>query len=166
MRTAIRTTDKYVFFWNGIYSQWHPSPVKIDGKKFNCMEQWMMYNKAILFKDNEMAELIMSTDNPRLQKEYGRTVKNFDAKKWDDVAFDIVKRGNYEKFTQNKDLQKQLLDTGDRILVEASPVDRIWGIGMAQYDVGVENEKNWRGRNLLGKAITEVKNIIKNEQLS
>jgi len=160
----MRITDKYVFFWNGIYSQWYTSLVTIDGMTFNCMEQWMMYNKAKLFKDNEMIGSIMSTDSPRLQKKYGREVRNFNAKKWEKVAFDIVKKGNYEKFTQHKDLKKQLLDTGNRIIVEASPVDKIWGIGMAEMDPGVEDSKNWRGQNLLGKAITEVRDLIRNEE--
>ena len=160
----MRITDKYVFFWNGIYSQWYPSKVIIDGKTFNTMEQWMMYSKAMLFKDQEHADLIMESDLPAEQKRYGRAVRNFDAKKWEAVAFDIVKKGNYEKFTQHPKLQKELLETGNRTLVEASPVDKIWGIGMAERDPGVENPKNWRGQNLLGKAVTEVREIIKNEK--
>ena len=160
----MRSTDKYVFFWNGIYSQWYKSSVTIDGINFNCMEQWMMYNKAILFNDQVMADLIMSSDNPGEQKRYGRRVENFNAKKWDAVGFDIVKKGNFEKFTQDKNLQKQLLKTGNKTLVEASPYDKIWGIGMMENDPGVEDSSNWNGQNLLGKAITEVRELIKNGQ--
>ena len=157
-------TDKYVFFWNGIYSQWYPSPVVIDGMEFNCMEQWMMWNKAKLFEDDEVADLIMSTLRPSKQKELGRTVIGFNKEKWDAVAYDIVVKGNYEKFTQHKDLQEELLKTKDSILVEASPYDTIWGIGMGKNSPGIENEKNWKGLNLLGKAITEVKKRIQNER--
>ena len=159
----MRTTDKHIFFWNGIYSQWYKSPIIIDGKKFNCLEQWMMYNKASLFNDNYHKDLIMQTNDPRKQKEYGRKVNGFDKEKWDSVAFDIVKKGNYEKFTQISEFKDEILNTGDLIFVEASPYDKIWGIGMRENAPGVDDEKNWNGKNLLGKAIIEVRNIIKSE---
>ena len=83
-------TDKYIFFWNGIYSQWYESPIFIDGINFNCCEQYMMYRKALLFYDNDTAERIMLTSHPRDQKELGRSVKNFDKNQWDSVNFQIV----------------------------------------------------------------------------
>jgi ribA/ribD-fused uncharacterized protein len=156
-------TNKYEFFWGGIYSQWYPSPVVIDGMEFNCMEQWMMWNKAKLFGDDEVAELIMEATHPSTQKGLGREVKGFDREKWDAIAYDVVVKGNYAKFTQHKNLQKELLETKDLVLVEASPYDTIWGIGMGEGSPGVEDEKNWKGLNLLGKAITEVKKRIQNE---
>lgn len=159
----MKITDKYIFFWGGIFSQWYNSKVVIDGKRFNCLEQWMMYNKAVLFNDANHARLIMSSNNPKQQKTYGRRIKGFKKDKWEKVAYDIVKRGNYEKFTQNQDLKKELLETGNLTFVEASPYDKIWGIGMRENAPGIEDEKNWQGRNLLGKAITEVRDIIKNE---
>lgn len=157
------TTDKYVFFWGGIYSQWYPSPVTINGMEFNCMEQWMMWNKAKLFKDDEMSDLIMEAAHPSVQKKLGRKVKGFNKEMWDAVAYDVVVKGNYAKFTQHKNLQEELLKTNDLTLVEASPEDEIWGIGMGETDYGVEDEKNWKGLNLLGKVITEVKKKIQNE---
>lgn len=159
----MKTTNKHVFFWNGIYSQWYPSPVTIDGIDFNCMEQFMMYSKAIHFNDEYHAKLIMDTINPKEQKGYGRRVTNFDALEWDAVSFDIVKKGNYAKFTQIQEFKDALLNTGNRTLVEASPYDKIWGIGMMVGDKGINEEKNWRGKNLLGKAITEVRELIKSE---
>ena len=153
----MRVTDKYVFFWNGIYSQWYPSPMTIDGIEYNSCEQYMMHQKAITFKDYDIADEILEEDNPRNQKSLGRQIKGFDKTKWDAVCLDIVYKGNINKFTQNTSLLKLLKQTGDRIMVEASPVDKIWGIGMAENDKGVEDESNWKGLNLLGKALNMVK---------
>lgn len=157
----MRTTDKHVFFWNGIYSQWHLVNMTIDRIEYNSCEQYMMHQKALLFGDNEIAELIMKETNPREQKKYGRMIKNFDKAVWDKNCFVIVYEGNYAKFTQNSDLKEELLSTGDRVLVEASPLDNIWGIGMAENDEGVDNPSYWLGLNLLGFAITTVRNQIR-----
>ena len=97
---------------------------------------------------------------PREQKKYGRRIKNFDKTIWDKVCLSIVYKGNFYKFTQNEDLKEQLLKTDTKILVEASPLDNIWGIGMSENDKGVENPINWKGLNLLGQAITLVKQEI------
>ncbi len=153
----MRITDKYVFFWNGIYSQWYEAPMIIDGIEYNCCEQYMMHQKALTFGDTEIAKLIMEETNPRLQKKFGRMISNFDKSVWDKCCVSIVYKGNYAKFTQNKELKESLLLTDKRILVEASPVDNIWGIGMAENDKGVENPLNWKGLNLLGQALNLVK---------
>lgn len=162
----MRTTEKYVFFWGNsdIYSQWHPSKFKCltTGIVFTHAEQYMMYNKAIVFEDNATAEKILKATNPKLQKELGREVKNFNAEKWDAVKYDIVQNACYLKFTQNPDMLAQLLKTGDRTLVEASPYDKIWGIGMTENDYGVEDEKLWKGENLLGFALTDTRNFLVN----
>ena len=150
-------TDKYVFFWNGIYSQWHAAEIKIGNKIYNCCEQAMMYKKAIFFNDFKIADEIMKTDHPVEQKKLGRQVKNFNKDEWDQVCFQIVYEGNYAKFTQHEDLKQQLLATQDRIIVEASPYDRIWGIGLKEDDSRIHNPATWRGLNLLGFAITLVK---------
>lgn len=157
----MRTTDKHIFFWNGIYSQWHLSNMIIDRVEYNSCEQYMMHQKALLFGDNEMAEEIMKEKNPREQKKFGRQIKNFDKAVWDKNCFAIVYEGNYAKFTQNKDLKEQLLATGDKILVEASPYDNIWGIGMGEDENGIDNPSYWLGLNLLGFAITTVRNQIR-----
>ena len=157
----MKITDKYVFFWNGIYSQWHKAQMEIDGIVYNSCEQYMMHQKALVFGDTEIADEIMKENNPREQKKFGRMIKNFDKVTWDSCCLGIVYRGNLAKFTQNTELGEQLLETGNRILVEASPLDKIWGIGMAEEDLGIEDPSNWKGLNLLGQAITLVKQHLK-----
>lgn len=158
----MKTTDKHVFFWNGIYSQWHKAPMTIDGVQYNCCEQYMMHQKALLFGDVETSRQILRATDPREQKELGRKVSGFNKEKWDKACVGIVYKGNYAKFSQNEDLKTELLNTGNRILVEASPVDFIWGIGMHEDDNGVENPANWKGTNLLGWSIMLVRNELMN----
>jgi ribA/ribD-fused uncharacterized protein len=153
-----------LFFWGGIYSQWYKSEIRDDmmfpGISFNCNEQYMMYSKAMLFKDEEVANKILSKSNPRDQKALGRTVKNFDQKIWNKKKMTIVVRANYLKFTQNNDLYEQMIRDKDKFLVEASPEDSIWGIGLSEKDAKITPRKEWPGENLLGKAIMEARNII------
>jgi ribA/ribD-fused uncharacterized protein len=156
------TTKNHVFFWNGIYSQWHKAPMTIDGVQYNCCEQYMMHQKALTFGDLKIAEEVLQTSNPKDQKGLGRQIKSFNKDKWDSVCLGIVYKGNLEKFRQNPDLLAELLSTGDRLLVEASPFDKIWGIGMAEEDPGVDDPANWKGLNLLGWSITLVKQQLKN----
>jgi ribA/ribD-fused uncharacterized protein len=157
----MKTTDKYVFFWNGIYSQWHKAPMTIDKIEYNSCEQYMMHQKALLFEDNEIAKLIMKESNPREQKKYGRMIKNFDKSTWDKNCLAIVYEGNLAKFSQNEDLKEEMLSTGNRIFVEASPLDNIWGIGLAEDTEGIDNPSFWLGLNLLGQALTLVKQEIR-----
>ena len=152
---------KYLFFWNGIYSQWYPSKMIIDGIEFNCCEQWMMYNKAITFGDQDSAQKILDEPYPNNQKAIGRQIKGFDRNIWDSVCMSIVYRGNLEKFSQNEELKNELLSTGDKIIVEASPYDQIWGIGMGEYEDGIEDPVNWKGLNLLGQCLMLVRNTLK-----
>lgn len=159
----MKVTNKYVFFWNGIYSQWYEAPMTIDGVLYNCCEQYMMHQKALFFGDTETAEKIMLTSHPRDQKKLGREVKNFNKERWDKVNLQIVYKGNYSKFTQNDGLKSALLATGNKILVEASPYDQIWGIGMGEEENGIDNPINWKGQNLLGWAITLVKQELQNQ---
>jgi ribA/ribD-fused uncharacterized protein len=134
----------------------------IDGIEYNCCEQYMMHQKALTFGDQAIAEMVLQTQNPKDQKSLGRQIKGFDKDKWDSVCLGIVYKGNLEKFRQNPDLLAELLETDDRLLVEASPLDKIWGIGMAEDDPGVDNPANWKGLNLLGWSITLVKQQLKN----
>ena len=157
----MKITDKYVFFWNGIYSQWHKAPMIIEGVEYNCCEQYMVHQKALVFNDLDTAEKILATSNPKDQKALGRQVMGFNKEKWDSVCLGIVYKGNFAKFTQNPDLAEELIATGDRLLVEASPYDRLWGIGMREEDPGVEDPSNWKGLNLLGWSITLVKQQLK-----
>ena len=121
----------------------------------------MMSKKALLFDDKEVFEQIMASDEPNEIKSLGRKIRNFDEKIWNDVKYSIVLNGNYLKFTQNRNLMNFLLSTGDKILVEASPFDKIWGIGMSENDERINNPDEWQGENLLGFALTEVREEIK-----
>jgi ribA/ribD-fused uncharacterized protein len=156
----MKITDNYVFFWNGIYSQWHKAPMTIDKVVYNSCEQYMMHQKALLFGDNDIAELIMKETNPREQKKYGRMIKNFDKSTWDKNCLAIVYEGNLAKFSQNLELKEEMLSTENKIFVEASPLDNIWGIGLDENAEGIENPSYWLGLNLLGQALTIVKKEI------
>lgn len=119
-----------------------------------------MWNKAILFDSNDIAEQILQTSDPKKQKALGRKVRNFDEKKWDERKLDIVIKGNILKFTQNEKLKNELL-SHSKILVEASPYDKIWGVGLHFDDDAILDEKKWQGENLLGIALMEVRNNLK-----
>lgn len=159
----MKVTDKHVFFWNGIYSQWHKAPMTIDKIEYNSCEQYMMHQKALLFGDEDIAEQIMQETNPKEQKKFGRMIKNFDKSIWDKNCLAIVYEGNLAKFRQNSELKEEMLNTGTRIFVEASPLDTIWGIGMAEESLGIDDPSYWQGLNLLGQALTLVKNQLRNE---
>jgi ribA/ribD-fused uncharacterized protein len=159
----MKVTDKGVYFWSGIYSQWYKSNFEIDGMKFTTAEQYMMYKKALLFEDEEVGNAIMRTNNPREQKALGRKVRNFDADTWNENCREYVYEANYAKFTQDPNLLEQLMETGDRILVEASPQDKIWGIGLHFDDERVEDESQWQGTNWLGEAIMRVRKELHEE---
>lgn len=157
-------TDKYYFFWDGFCSQWYPSPFQISGIMYSSCEQWMMYNKAKFFGDYDALISIMNTNDPRKQKKIGRAVKNFDADKWNSVCREIVYKGNMAKFLSTKKFKDLLLETGERIIVEASPLDTIWGIGMDANDPGVEDPDNWKGTNWLGEEIMKVRATLQTQR--
>lgn len=145
---------KYKFFWGGIFSNWYVADFVIDGITYNCGEQYMMYQKAMFFNDIKTADEILEEIVPSEQKALGRQVKNYNDSKWSKVRYDIVKKGLKEKFTQNSSAKKMLLKYKGYQFVEASPKDRIWGIGFDSY-VALDNIDNW-GENLLGKILTEL----------
>lgn len=151
-------------FWkphdpNGICSQWYPSKFLEDGVVFENAEQYMMYHKAVLFGDQAIAKNILKTQCPKTIKSLGRKVKNFDEVTWVANRSRIVQQGTYLKFTQNEHLKLFLLKCPvDAEFIEASPLDRIWGIG---YDArnALSNQKNW-GLNLLGQSIQLVRKML------
>lgn len=145
------------------FSQWYHRWFTVDGHRYNCMEQYMMSEKARLFKDKEMLIAILGESDQAKIKAYGRQVKGFDPEIWHKHCIDIVFKGNYAKFTQNEDLKQYLLATGDKVLVEASPTDTIWGIGM-RATAKAKDHRNWRGQNLLGYTLTRVKQQIMEEE--
>ena len=139
------------------FSQWHPSTFVVDGVTYCCAEQYMMAGKASLFGDVEVAAEILAAVHPREHKALGRKVKAFDAAVWERERLHIVKAGNRAKFTQNEALLAALLATAGTTLVEASPYDRIWGIGLAETDPRANDPAQWKGQNLLGIVLTELR---------
>jgi ribA/ribD-fused uncharacterized protein len=153
--------NKIHLFYGGPFSQWYPSVFVIDGISYNCAEQYMMAMKARKFKDKWSLVKIMTTKRPDIQKMIGRNVYGFDAEIWNSVCRDIVLKGTLAKFEQNEDLLEYLLETGDDEIVEASPTDRIWGIGLAEDDPRALDRRQWRGTNWLGEAIMEARRILR-----
>ena len=163
---------KYLFFWGhqsrpdgriseSCFSQWWAGhPFEVGGITYVTAEHWMMAGKARLFGDETALTAILRCENPAQAKDVGRTILNFDPVVWDNEKYDLVKTGNYHKFAQNPDLGAFLKNTGGRILVEASPVDRIWGIGLAKNDPDIENPLKWKGENLLGFALMEGRETV------
>lgn len=162
-KQLIEINQGFEFFWSGTFSQWKNSRFVEDGITFTSAEQYMMYHKAKLFSDLQIARQILAVSHPKEIKALGRKVKNFNENVWDEHKYEIVKRGNILKFSQNPRLKEELMRTGNRILVEASPFDDIWGIKMGVDDPRINNPINWRGQNLLGFALTEVREILKGE---
>lgn len=149
-----------VYFKSHYPSQWYISPFTIEGETYNCCEQYMMAKKADFFNDKETKVLIMNATEPKDHKKLGRLVKNFDEDKWNEVADEIVFQGNLSKFSQNPQLKKMLLETGDKIFVECSPYDKIWGNGLNITDTINTHPNNWLGTNRLGKAIMKVREVL------
>jgi ribA/ribD-fused uncharacterized protein len=139
-------------------SQWFYSPFKDnDGVEYSTSEHYMMYMKAFLFNDSKSMEKIISTPHPNEAKSLGRKVKGFEPTFWDSAKHAIVYRANYLKFNQNPELQEYLVNTGESILVEASPYDTIWGVGLSADDPKIKSVHTWNGENLLGFVLMEVR---------
>ncbi len=162
---------EFIFFWKpgnakaqyvskACLSQWHKCEFVVDDVKYNCAEQYMMAEKARLFNDAETLEKIMKQEEPDKIKELGREIKGFDPEVWNEHKFNIVVKGNLAKFGQNPNLLRFLLSTGTAVLAEASPYDRIWGIGMKEGDKGIEDAEKWYGINLLGFALMVVRDQL------
>ena len=178
----MRRTSTHVFFWGGPFSNWHrsgfagkdalaellprlnslavqhpsandPLTLALADHRYSCGEQWMMAVKAWLFGDSIRLAEILASDQPRDQKMLGRRVSPFDPAAWDAACVSIVAAGSIARFAANPSLRDQLLATDDLILVEGSPKDRVWGVGIDWRDARIEDPSNWRGRNLLGRAL-------------
>ncbi|MPS63779.1 MAG: DUF1768 domain-containing protein [Chryseobacterium sp.] len=161
---------KFLFFWGhtakdeitkSCFSQWFPFKFEENGIVYITAEHYMMAGKAKLFNDEEILGKILEANSPNQAKSLGRKVKNFDPKIWDEHKYEIVKQGNLLKFSQNEKFKEFLLSTNDKILVEASPYDKIWGIGMLETDTRAENPLLWNGENLLGFALMEVRDELR-----
>jgi ribA/ribD-fused uncharacterized protein len=154
--------SQFTFFFTEAspFSQWYRCSFTENGRTFNCAEQYMMYGKAVLFGDAEMAAKILEADHPRTHKALGRKVRGFDVKVWNRERERIVRAGNHAKFTQNPELRELLLATRGTTLVEASPYDKIWGIGLAASDPRAQDPNQWKGQNLLGKVLTALRDDL------
>lgn len=147
-------------------SQWFSSPFKVDDVVYHTAEHWMMAQKALLFEDRRSFEIIVSNPDPAKAKENGRTVNGFDQAIWESRRYQIVRQGNIHKFQQNTTLGQDLIATGSKVLVEASPYDTIWGIGLSNHSPLITNPSRWRGQNLLGFALMEVRDLLNEDQVT
>jgi ribA/ribD-fused uncharacterized protein len=166
-KNGMRVTDKYVLFWGGVFSNFYPCNFETDDGVWSSSEQYFMFLKAKFFEDDETAEKIKLAETPKEAKKLGRQVKNFDEKKWEDHRRTAMFMALENKFLQNKELKDELLseEYKDKSFVEASPVDNIWGIGLHYDDPLADDEKNWKGLNLLGKTLDHVRIHIKMEPI-
>jgi ribA/ribD-fused uncharacterized protein len=167
-RCSAGESFEYLFFWghqpakNGqitksCFSQWYPAPFTVDGNFYATAKHWMMAAKARLFGDEEALAEILESSDPHTAKSVGRKVKNFEDNVWKQNARRLVTEGNLAKFSQNIELKSFLLATNESVLVEASPYDRIWGIGLKANDQRCEHPDTWQGQNLLGFALMDVR---------
>jgi len=157
--------DNYLLFFGGVFSNFHPCLFLVDKQVYNCNEQYFMKMKQELFdKDNfDLAHAIISEKDPKIIKKYGRLVQNYNEEVWNKKRYKIMVKGLYAKFSQNLDLKLELLNTQNKILVEASPFDNIWGIGIGVEKALKMDPSQWKGQNLLGKALMEVREMLKNK---
>jgi ribA/ribD-fused uncharacterized protein len=163
---------KYIFFWGHTnkyneeagkfcFSQWFESPFTVESITYKTAEHWMMAQKALLFADRTIFDKIINCEKPGEAKDLGRKVIGYDDQIWNEKKFDLVKVGNIHKFNQHPKFAKYLLKTENRILVEASPVDNIWGIGLSQDSSDIQNIYAWRGQNLLGFVLMATRDFLK-----
>ena len=147
---------------NGYLSNWYPSKLKVFNNTFSSAEQAFMWAKADVFKDDEIKTQIMQTTDPKILKALGRKIKNYDDAAWSDIRTDIMRAVVKAKFEQNSDLMQKLLSTEDAILVEANAFDTFWGCGLRASDFSINDPAKWRGQNILGQILMEVRDNAKN----
>jgi hypothetical protein len=158
----VKSTSAYLFFWGkeDVFSNWHPSRFTYHGIEFLHVEQFMMYSKAMLFGDRVTASRILQEPSPKRCKDLGREVQGFVDAVWNEKREGIVEVGCREKFLQNTNMLAVLLGTEGKVLVEASPYDRIWGIGLSENDPRAMTTNTWRGLNLLGLILTNIRDQL------
>lgn len=158
----MRQTDRFTFFFTkaDVFSNWHPAWFTLRGIRFNCVEQAMMYAKAVEFGDQATAQKILEAADPKEQKRLGRLVTPYDDARWQRIARPVVYAATKAKFTQNAHLLDKLLATGATTLVEASPYDSVWGVGLGERDPRIEDPSKWRGTNWLGQVLTRLRDDL------
>lgn len=173
-------TDKFdkgqcpdvVFFWSHInrkstsygefmLSQWYPAPFSVNEIVYKSSGQWMMARKALLFGDRKAFKRIIDTDRPEEVRALSRNIDHFDETIWSECKYDIVKEGNFHKFNQSKRLRTYLLNTGEAVLAEANPFDNVWGIGLSHDSKNANDPYAWKGLNLLGFALMEIREYLR-----
>lgn len=154
------SSERFTFFWQGELSQWAPSPFEAAGLRFLHAEQYMMHAKAVLFGDRRTAALVLAATDPAEVKRLGRQVEGFDSVTWNLFREGVVLAASFAKYEQNPELRAALLATRGTTLVEASPFDRIWGIGLAAEDPRASDRSQWQGLNLLGRILTRVREAL------
>lgn len=146
----------------GCFSNWYKAAFVNGREHFTSVEQYMMYQKALMFREYDLADKILQTDDPAIIKNLGRSyIADFDAELWDKLSYNIVKRGIRAKFEQNPDILEILLSTDDAILAEAAPNDKKWGVGISVNDERINNPQNWTGKNYLGRILMEIRYELK-----
>ena len=168
---AVGQRTEFLYFWGhepqrdgstgpGCLSQWWPAPFTVDGVTYPTAEHWMMAGKARLFRDDQALAAVLAAGSPKAAKAAGRSVRGFDEQAWAASRFELVVAGNLAKFQHNPDLGAFLAATRPKVLVEASPRDRIWGIGMTAGHPDAGRPSRWRGANLLGFALMNVRDQL------
>lgn len=159
-----KVTDTHVYFWNGeLSNKYQKAPFDYKGKRFQNSEQAFMWEKAMQFGDDHTANLILERSNPKVIYDLGKVVNGYDDKEWKSIKFEVQCMINYAKFTfpANQSLQDLLLGTEDKTIVYCDPYNEQWGIGLHWKDTTIEDESNWKGENLLGKALMKVRDQIR-----
>jgi len=157
----VQETKTHIYFWGSFLSNFAPAKMKFAGIDFHTSEQLFMFLKAKYFEDEDMAQMIATRgQDPKDAKRFGRKVEGFNDEEWVDAREQMMHIAVQRKF-MDEDLMKQLLDTGDKILVEGSPYDKVWGVGLVYDGKEILDEENWDGLNLLGKVLMQLRDEIK-----
>lgn len=167
LRIGNTETDA-IFFYRvgdayGAFSNWAPTPFTVDGVSFSTAEQYIMYRKCLTFGDTVTAEKLLSSDSPKEQKALGREAAGYIDSVWAGIRQTVAIRGLYAKFSQDAELKRLLLGTGDAVLVECTSNDRIWACGLDKDDDDRLSADRWKGQNILGFALMEVRNMLRAE---
>lgn len=159
---GFKETDTHIYFYGSIYSNFTSCKnLLIDFTKYTCTEQYFMAKKATLFGDYNILSQIMHSTNPAFQKQLGRMVEGFNPEIWDEHKYYVMCNAVYAKFSQNEDFKTALLATGNKSLVEGSPSDKVWGVGIHYESPDILDEKNWKGENLLGLALMDARDKLR-----
>lgn len=161
-----------IFFWDHkkkqastcgehMFSQWYPSPFSVNEIVYKSAGHWMMARKALLFGDREAFKRIIEADRFEEVRSVSHIINNFDEATWGERKYDIVREGNFHKFNQSKKLRECLLNTGTAVLAEANPVDNVWGIGLSHDSRNAKDPYAWKGLNLLGFALMEIREYLR-----